>query len=113
MAKDMSRLKKRQRRGEFLMALPLILFTVLFIVGPLVYMVALSFMTRAETWGVFPEFTLQNYGEHRAAGVPADLWGVPEAGGHQHRADHRPGLSLRLLHGQAGTQVEEAAPCCC
>lgn len=61
MAKDMSRLKKRQRRGEFLMTLPLILFTVLFIAGPLVYMVALSFMTRAETWGVIPEFTLHNY----------------------------------------------------
>ena len=61
MAKDMSRLKKRQRRGEFLMTLPLILFTLLFIVGPLVYMVALSFMTRAETWGVVPEFTLHNY----------------------------------------------------
>ena len=40
--------------GEFLMTLPLILFTLLFIVGPLVYMVALSFMTRAETWGVVP-----------------------------------------------------------
>ena len=61
MAKDMSRLKKRQRRGEFLMTLPLILFTELFIAGPLVYMVALSFMTRAETWGVVPEFTLHNY----------------------------------------------------
>ena len=45
------------------MAVPLILFTVLFIVGPMVYMVALSFMTRADTWGVVPEFTLKNYGD--------------------------------------------------
>ena len=53
--------EKRQRRGEFLTALPLVLFTLLFIVGPMVYMVALSFMTRAETWGVVPQFTLKNY----------------------------------------------------
>ena len=61
MSKERSTLKKRQRRGEFLTALPLILFTLLFIVGPMVYMVALSFMTRAETWGVVPQFTLKNY----------------------------------------------------
>ena len=52
---------QRQRRADFLMALPLVLFTVLFIVGPIVYMVALSFMTRAQTWGVVPQFTLENY----------------------------------------------------
>ena len=61
MSKERSTLKKRQRRGEFLTALPLVLFTLLFIVGPMVYMVALSFMTRAETWGVVPQFTLKNY----------------------------------------------------
>lgn len=61
MSKERSTLKKRQRRGEFLTALPLVLFTLLFIVGPMVYMVTLSFMTRAETWGVVPQFTLKNY----------------------------------------------------
>ena len=61
MSKERSTLKKRQRRGEFLTALPLVLFTLLFIVGPMVYMVVLSFMTRAETWGVVPQFTLKNY----------------------------------------------------
>ena len=54
MSKERSTLKKGQRRGEFLTALPLILFTLLFIVGPMVYMVALSFMTRAETWARSP-----------------------------------------------------------
>ena len=63
MAKEISQLRKKQKRREFLMAAPLILFTVLFIVGPMVYMVALSFMTRADTWGVVPEFTLKNYGD--------------------------------------------------
>lgn len=57
------RLKRKQARGQFLMALPLIVFTVLFIVGPIVYMVVLSFLTRGETWGVVPEFTLKNYGD--------------------------------------------------
>ena len=33
----------------------------IFIVGPLVYMVVLSFLQRAETWGVTSEFTLKNY----------------------------------------------------
>ena len=63
MAKSVSSLKKKKARGEFLTVLPLILFTVLFIVGPLIYMVVLSFMTRAETWGTLPEFTLKNYAD--------------------------------------------------
>ena len=61
MAQEVSRLKKKQARGQFLMTLPLILFTVLFLVGPIFYMVVLSFLTRGETWGVVPEFTLKNY----------------------------------------------------
>ena len=63
MEQGTSRLKRKQARGQFLMALPLIVFTVLFIVGPIVYMVVLSFLTRGETWGVVPEFTLKNYGD--------------------------------------------------
>lgn len=63
MAKSVSSLKKKKARGEFLTVLPLILFTVLFIMGPLIYMVVLSFMTRAETWGTLPEFTLKNYAD--------------------------------------------------
>ena len=61
MAKEVSRLQKKRARGQLLMTLPLILFTVLFLVGPIVYMVVLSFLTRGETWGVVPEFTLKNY----------------------------------------------------
>ena len=63
MEQGTSRLKRKQARGQFLMVLPLILFTVLFIVGPIVYMVVLSFLTRGETWGVVPEFTLKNYAD--------------------------------------------------
>ena len=53
--------KKRRLRGEALTVLPLYVFTLLFVLGPSVYMIVLSFLTRAETWGVLPEFTLQNY----------------------------------------------------
>lgn len=53
--------KKRKARSGVLAVLPLYVFTLAFVAGPLVYMLVLSFMTRAETWGVVPEFTLQNY----------------------------------------------------
>lgn len=53
--------KKRKARGGALAVLPLYIFTLAFVAGPLVYMLALSFMTRAETWGVVPVFTLRNY----------------------------------------------------
>ena len=102
MSKERSTLKKRQRRGEFLTALPLVLFTLLFIVGPMVYMVALSFMTRAETWGVVPQFTLKNYAGITEPVYLSTFWGVPEAGGHQHGADYRHRLPLWVLYGQAG-----------
>ena len=55
-------MKAKGRRGENVWFLaPLYLFTVVFLVGPFVYMLVLSFMTRAETWGVVQEFTLRNY----------------------------------------------------
>lgn len=43
------------------MLLPLYAFTIVFVLGPLVYMVILSFLQRAETWGVTSEITLKNY----------------------------------------------------
>ena len=41
--------------------IPLYIFTLLFVVGPLVYVIVLSFLSRAEVWGVVPEFTFKNY----------------------------------------------------
>ena len=53
---------KRKRRGENAAFLaPMYLFTVVFLIGPFVYMLVLSFLSRAETWGVVNEFTLRNY----------------------------------------------------
>lgn len=53
--------RKRKRSLEALTALPLYIFTLVFVAGPIIYMVALSFMSRAETWGVVPDFTAENY----------------------------------------------------
>ncbi|MEY8312125.1 ABC transporter permease [Oscillospiraceae bacterium 42-9] len=54
--------KARQKKGwAWLTVLPLYAFTLLFILGPLIYMAVLSFLTREEVWGVRLEFTLDNY----------------------------------------------------
>ena len=52
---------RKKPRKDALMLLPLYIFTIVFVLGPLVYMVVLSFLQRAETWGVTNEVTLKNY----------------------------------------------------
>ena len=52
---------RKRRGGVWVTLLPLYLFTLVFVAGPLVYMLVLSFQTRAEVWGVVNEFTLSNY----------------------------------------------------
>lgn len=52
---------KNTRRGLWFTLLPMYLFTLVFVAGPLVYMVVLSFLQRDESWGVTANFTLQNY----------------------------------------------------
>lgn len=51
----------KQRKSVWLMLVPLYVFTIIFVAGPLLYMVLLSFQTRADVWGVVNEFTLRNY----------------------------------------------------
>ncbi|GHV90639.1 spermidine/putrescine ABC transporter permease [Spirochaetia bacterium] len=41
--------------------LPMYLFTLLFVLGPFIYMIVLSFMQRQGTWGVVAQFTMRNY----------------------------------------------------
>ncbi len=55
------RLLRRERGANAVLLGPMYLFTVIFLVGPFVYMIVLSFLSRAETWGVVNEFTLRNY----------------------------------------------------
>lgn len=52
--------RKRKNRGWLLLA-PMYLFTILFVALPILYMFLLSFLTRAEVWGVDFTFTLENY----------------------------------------------------
>ena len=43
------------------LVIPLYVFTLVFVLIPLIYMLTLSFMRRSGTWGIAPEFTLRNY----------------------------------------------------
>ena len=45
----------------WLTLVPLYVFTLVFVAAPLLYMLVLSVETRAEVWGVLPQFTLRNY----------------------------------------------------
>ena len=54
--------QQKKHGGKLWLAVaPLYIFTLLFVAGPLIYMVILSFQTRAEGVGVINEFTLDNY----------------------------------------------------
>lgn len=58
----MKKEKSRHRRDrKWILAVPMYGFTVLFVACPLIYMFVLSFLTRADVWGVINEFTLKNY----------------------------------------------------
>ena len=52
---------KKKRNRWWITVAPLYAFTIFFVALPLVYLLVLSFMTRAQTWGVVNEFTLDNY----------------------------------------------------
>lgn len=57
-------MKNRGKKKNFANAAflaPMYIFTVVFLLGPLIYMLILSFMTRAEVWGVVNVFTWKNY----------------------------------------------------
>ena len=54
-------MKRKLSGGNAAFLAPMYLFTVVFLIGPFVYMLVLSFLTRAETWGVVNEFTTRNY----------------------------------------------------
>ncbi|MDO4339676.1 MAG: ABC transporter permease [Eubacteriales bacterium] len=52
---------RRRRSGSVWMILPLYIFTLVFVAGPLLYMIGLSFATANEGHGVTWSFTLENY----------------------------------------------------
>ena len=52
---------KRKNSRAWLLVIPFYFYTIVFVVLPLAYMILLSFLRRAEIWGVTGEFTLDNY----------------------------------------------------
>lgn len=57
---DNKKVRKYNWRNIGLLA-PMYLFTIAFVCLPIVYMIYISFMTRAEVWGFDMRFTLDNY----------------------------------------------------
>ena len=53
--------KDRGRQGVWPLLAPMYAFTLVFVALPVAYMFLLSFLTRAEVWGVTFAFTLENY----------------------------------------------------
>ena len=52
---------KNKKLNKYLLRIPIYLFTILFVILPLAYMVLISFLTKAKTWGFDFTFTLENY----------------------------------------------------
>ncbi len=52
---------KAKKKSIWLTLAPLYIFTLIFVAGPLLYMIYLSFQTPSESWGVVHEFSLQSY----------------------------------------------------
>ena len=48
-------------KGSIALLAPMYIFTILFVGLPILYMFLLSFLSRAEVWGVDFDFTLENY----------------------------------------------------
>lgn len=51
----------RTKKSQWLLLAPIYIFTVAFVALPILYMFLLSFLQRAEVWGVDFSFTLDNY----------------------------------------------------
>ncbi len=51
----------RKKKSNWLLLAPIYVFTLLFVGLPILYMFLLSFLNRAEVWGVDFTFTLENY----------------------------------------------------
>lgn len=52
---------RKEKSRAWLFVIPFYFYTIVFVILPLAYMVLLSFLRRAEVWGVTKEITLDNY----------------------------------------------------
>ncbi|MDR1941392.1 MAG: ABC transporter permease [Endomicrobium sp.] len=57
----MNPIEKRSKRYALIAGLPMYLFALFFVLGPLIYMFVLSFMQREGAWGVSADWTFSNY----------------------------------------------------
>ena len=90
-------MKKRRKRfdSSVWMALPLYIFTIVFVVCPLIYMVALSFATPSRYSGT---------------GISEYICRIFETGVYQYDCDCTDRLSVRVLHGKiTGAPKKESA----
>ena len=60
-ARKKNTIETAERRRNALFLLPLYAFTLVFVLLPLIYLIYLSFMSRAEVWGFDSVFTLDNF----------------------------------------------------
>ena len=103
-------MKKRRNRSDSSawMALPLYIFTIVFVVCPLIYMVALSFATPSRGFGVTWKFTLDNYRNILEPVYLNTFVGITETGIYQYDSDRFDRLSVRVFYGEAaGAQKEK------
>ena len=89
---------KKKKSGLFLTVLPLYLFTLCFVVGPLLYMVALSFATNGSGSSTIWSFTLEKFKKFCA---------VFSACHYQYPVDCTYGVSFRIFYGEAFSKMEE------
>jgi spermidine/putrescine transport system permease protein len=61
MERLMNYIQKRSKFTALIAIAPMYLFTLFFVLGPLIYMLALSFWQREGAWGISPDWTLLNY----------------------------------------------------
>lgn len=54
-------MKRGVGKSNWLLLVPIYIFTILFVALPILYMFLLSFLTRAKVWGVDFTFTFENY----------------------------------------------------
>jgi len=54
-------MQKKKRRAATISVLPMYIFTIAFVLGPLIYMLVLSFFTKSDQWGATADLTLNNY----------------------------------------------------
>ena len=101
-------MKKRRNRSDSSawMALPLYIFTIVFVGMPLIYMVALSLLRLQRIWGDLEIYAgqLQKYS---GTCIPEYICGITEAGIYQYDSNRFDRLSVRVFHGEAARALKE------